>query len=327
MTKINFKNIVKLIVFIGIFLCINFIVINNSYAEDLPKIVLNSYSVKSGNFEIGETTTLSLVFTNVGTVHAKNIVISYDTEKSYIHSIFGKSNQIFIPVLAAGRSKVVDVQIEVSKLDELDNIQNIPIYFDAKCYSYVTGTPDTNEFVIYAPINSVKLQAEISISSTTKKGAKTFISTNIVNKGYKDIFDVRMFVVGNIEKVEKDEENIEISDKEAKILGTNKYVVFKLEDILAGGSGYIENTVTFNKTGKQNITILFSYKDKDGNVYIEKEGEQIVSVSKMNDSENETYVQANNVLDKKKLLLIIGIGVLCVSVIIILVIRRRKYRY
>ena len=129
MTKINFKNIVKLIVFIGIFLCINFIVINNSYAEDLPKIVLNSYSVKSGNFEIGETTTLSLVFTNVGTVHAKNIVISYDTEKSYIHSIFGKSNQIFIPVLGAGRSKVVDVQIEVSKLDELDNIQNIPIYF------------------------------------------------------------------------------------------------------------------------------------------------------------------------------------------------------
>lgn len=326
--KRTINNTLKIIVFIGLFLVINYIGINNAYAEDLPKIVLKSYSVKSGNFEMGETTTLSLVFTNVGTVHAKNIVISYDTEKSYIHSIFGNSNQIFIPVLAAGRSRAVDVQVEVSKLDELDSIQNIPIYFEAKCYSYVTGTPDTNEFIIYAPINSVKLQSEISVSATTKKGAKTFLSVNVVNKGYKDIFDAKMFVVGNIESGDDvaDQNQDELNAKEKRIIGKNKYVVFSMEDVLAGGSGYMENTLVFNKTGKQTIAIYFSYKDKDGNVYIEKEDDQVVSVSKMKDSENETYVESNVISGKMKLLIIAGIGVLAVIVIIILLIRQKKYR-
>ena len=322
--KKYFEKVLKTVMFIGVIFLINLIWIDNSYAEDLPKIVLTSYSVKSGNFEMGETTTLSLVFSNVGTIHAKNIVISYETEKSYIHSIFGSSNQIFIPLLYAGKSKAVDIQVEVSKLEELENLQSIPIYFEAKCYSYVTGTADVNEFAIYAPINSVKMQSEISVSSTTKKGAKTFISANVSNKGYKDIFDAKMFVLGNIDKSEENVGQIELSDKEKNAIGKNNYVVFPLEDILAGGTGYIENTLVFNKTGKQTILIFFSYKDKNGNVYIVKSGEQTVSVSKMNDSENESYVQEYDNIGKKKLLLMIGIIVIAVAIVVILVIRKKK---
>lgn len=322
--KAYFEKVFKTVLFIGVIFFINLIWINDSYAEDLPKIVLKSYSVKSGNFEMGETTTLSLVFSNVGTVHAKNIVISYETEKSYIHSIFGASNQIFIPLLYAGKSKAVDIQVEVSKLDELENLQSIPIYFEAKCYSYVTGTSDVNEFAIYAPINSVKMQSEISVSSTTKKGAKTFISANVSNKGYKDILDAKMFVMGNIDNSEVNEQQVELSEKEKNAIGNNKYVMFSLEDILAGGTGYIENTLVFNKTGKQTIVVFFSYKDKDGNVYIVKSGEQTVNVSKMNDSENESYVQEYNNMGKKKILLMIGIIVIAMAFVAILIIRRKK---
>lgn len=322
--KVYFEKIFKTVIFVGVICLINFIWIDNAYAEDLPKIVLRSYSVKSGNFEMGETTTLSLVFSNVGTIHAKNIVISYETEKSYIHSIFGSSNQIFIPLLYAGKSRAVEVQVEVSKLEELENIQSIPIYFEAKCYSYVTGTADVNEFAIYAPINSVKMQAEISVSSTTKKGAKTFISANVSNKGYKDILDAKMFVMGNIDNTEEREQQVQLNDKEKNVIGNNNYVMFSLEDVLAGGTGYIENTLIFNKTGKQTIVVFFSYKDKDGNVYIVKNGEQTVNVSKMNDSENETYVQEYDNIGKKKILLMIGIIVIAVSFVVILIIRRKK---
>ena len=71
-----------------------------------------------------------------------------------------------------------------------------------------------------------------------------------------------MFVMGNIDNTEEREQQVQLNDKEKNVIGNNNYVMFSLEDVLAGGTGYIENTLIFNKTGKQTIVVFFSYKDK-----------------------------------------------------------------
>lgn len=280
-------------------------------AADVPRVVLQSYSVVEGTFDMGEKSVVKLKLKNTHkNLAASNLLMTYKCESNNVYSTFGKSNQIYIDEIPADTVVEKNIELTVSKTTEA---VSVPLTFQLSYIDKKTNVPVDEDFIIYVPVNGMSFVNSVSVASSTTIGAQTYISANLNNSGYTDAYDVKMIVEGDVKAGNKD-----ASDK-----GKGK-IEFNLGNMLNGDKNYNENSIIFNKTGQQTIKISFVYKDKSGEVHKEVAGDYTVNVIEKEKIFDNTVVKVANSRISFAWLIYASCGLLAAIIMIVLAVKAKR---
>ena len=296
------KLFLKLLLLVFIFTCIK---VDTAYAEEIkdPKLVLESYEVISDELTAGKDGVVQLKIKNQSTTtNAYNVLLSYISADDKIYPVYGKSNQVYIGKVSAGKTVTVDVEVSVSDVLDTDSVLTTfeVAGSDGKNNFY-------NQFFIAIPVIeklSMKVN-NVSLSQTSVLGAKSLVSVGYSNDGLEDIYNAIMHVDGNIDITQK---NVVIGD------------------VLVGENKHLDYYVNFQQVGNQPLKIYFTYQDKNGNKYVSDASEHMVKVT-----DTATYEEGNkeeqddtNTTSSKMWIYFLVLGIVIVLGVIVSVIIKNK---
>lgn len=296
------KLFLKLLLLVFIFTCIK---VDTAHAEEIkdPKLVLESYEVISDELTAGKDGVVQLKIKNQSTTtNAYNVLLSYISADDKIYPVYGKSNQVYIGKVSAGKTVTVDVEVSVSDVLDTDSVLTTfeVAGSDGKNNFY-------NQFFIAIPVIeklSMKVN-NVSLSQTSVLGAKSLVSVGYSNDGLEDIYNAIMHVDGNIDITQK---NVVIGD------------------VLVGENKHLDYYVNFQQVGNQPLKIYFTYQDKNGNKYVSDASEHMVKVT-----DTATYEEGNkeeqddtNTTSSKMWIYFLVLGIVIVLGVIVSVIIKNK---
>ncbi|MCR5608947.1 MAG: hypothetical protein K6G26_07785 [Lachnospiraceae bacterium] len=272
---------IKIVIFTIFFILGMFLedinIINVKAVTEIPRIILDSYEVREGDFESGEETIISLKLKNTNAVaSAENVLLTYEGKENGILPKKGTSNQIFLGNIEPSGTVEINIPIIISPDADKE-------YISLTCnLDYVNGTNDQrekNSFIVAFDINSLELLYDVSVANSARVGTSAFISANVINNGYNEVKDVKMIITGQIE-----------SDEEAKDLLEKRKgntVTCDIGDISVSSSKYRDAAVVFSEAGIQTVTVSFTFTGKDGQTKLQVVGDYDVNVYEKKEDSKE----------------------------------------
>ena len=254
-----------------------------------PKLVLESYEVVSDDLTAGNQGVIRLTIKNESKdKDALNVLLSYISEDNKIYPVYGKSNQVYVGNIAAGKKVTVDVEVSVS--DTLDT-NTVLTTFE------LAGTDGTinfyNQFFVAIPVvEKLSLKVNnVSLAQNSVLGAKSLVSVGYSNDGLEDIYNAVLHIEGNIDVAQR---------------------VVGIGDIAAGENKYLDYYVIFQQSGNQQLKIYFTYEDKNGNAYSSDVTENTVKVveTTQTETDNSDDNKTTNNSSSKAWMVFLVIGVL-----------------
>lgn len=229
-----------------------------TYADNEPRLVIDSYTIIDGRPVSGGQTTLSLVLKNLSIDKSvSNILLTYqNTYSEAIYPIDGDSNQVYTSEISANSEYKVDIPICI--VNEYKS-KTAPITITLK-YEDSDENSYTNNTEIYLPILQ-KDELVINGLTVAKKGMKNdeaLINFNYGNNTINDLYSVTMYIDG---KISEDQKKVELGD-----LKVDEYKTF-------------EYNVNLQTEGDQTINIRFTYNDGKGNAYSIDKGKYDITSS------------------------------------------------
>lgn len=274
-----------------------------------PQIIIESYQIIEGDLMPGSEGTLSLTFKNTSkTVDAYELVATYVSANSAIYPIYGDSNQIYVGDIGALESVDVEVPFMIS-----DNVVSAAAMSFSMEYRGMNTQLYNNNVSIYIPISTrgVLEINNMSLAKTTTVGAKTMLSINYGNLGDETIYNAVMHVSGDIG-----------SEQQELVLGT----------IEPGAVVYQDFYVTFKTKGNQQISIDFTFEDKEGNQYNLEKRKLVTTVTEATVDENQMVTPETNTQGQINLSIVFMAAGIAILVILFLfgisqmILRRKKSR-
>lgn len=212
--------------------------------EIIPRIILTKYDIGANKILGGSSFDLIYTLRNTGSTDVRNILVTLQSDSNAYVPIVGKSNQIYIAEIAAGKEYSDKIKLSANSvlLSDMYNITFFMQYQDRSNTAYTTT----------AQINfPMEQQQKLSINDlnfpqTCVNGSRALLNVSYKNPGKTDLKNVSMKLNGDLST---DEKKVDI--------GT----------VTAGTSGYVDKYITLQKSGTQTISISFTYEDADGNVF------------------------------------------------------------
>lgn len=293
----NFKIILwTIIVFL---IAVNFYGIKVS--ANSSRVVIENYQIEEGSIEPGGKLVLSLQLKNTSVdqgVH--NILVTYSNVENMIMPV-GKSNQIFINSIGAGKETTITLDLEI---DKEFTANNIFLEFNLD-YVAANGEKLGNSTKIVLKRDDCILSVgEVSINDAVELQMPTVLSFDYANIGEKDIYDIIMKLQGNIEEEAKTVEIGNISAGQKKTFDYNFYLT---------------------KEGTQNINVSFEYKDSKGTIKTIEGKEYTLNVNKTDGSSNDGISSKKGISVKQ--IVTFGVGIFFIAVILFIefkVIKKRE---
>lgn len=251
-------------------------------------IVIDSYTVEGGPLEAGKDVTINLTLHNTSrNAAASSILMNVASGSGLIYPSYGNDNQFFIGTISAGGTETVSVPVSVSQTYNSEAV-------DLTCsFEYLSvGVRLSNSASIVIPSfsgGSVEVKS-INVSSHATVYGDSLLSISYSNRTADKITDAEILVTGNV---------------------TNDSAVIKLDDIKPGKSYSEDHHITFTQPGDQEIEIVLTYTDNDGQKVETDLGKFSVEV------EEEKTAVVNN--ENEEMILWSGRGIAAVGSIIALI--------
>lgn len=255
-------------------------------------LLIDYYEVETGDFSPGSTATICFYLYNTGGKDTiKNVKVNLNSTDN-VTPVYGKSNQVYIETILPGQKMPVRFEVDVPAAIESEKAS---VSLDIKYR--INGQDASNNPSVFIPVkyDSELVVNSVSVADNIKEGAKALISMSYSNNGTAPMKDMFLTLDGNIE------------DEQKRV---------EMGNLDSGASQYKDIYVVFNKTGEQNLKLLVTYKDMDGNTYSKEIANEIVKVSKDNSKEIAMKKQVEVKESKSKnyikivvLLAIIGVGI------------------
>ncbi len=225
-------------------------------------IDIQSYSIKSGTIEAGENAEIQLNLHNVSsTSKASGVIMTISSKSNMIYPAFGSSNQIYIGTMSADGTNTVTVPVAVNSLFEGE-------YVDLICdFNYQSnGRPLNNSVTIVLPTASgAELYVQsIGLGAKAIVNSDSLLSISYSNQSKKNIDDAVLIINGNVTE-----------DSRRIVLGS----------IYAGKSYMKDYHITFSVVGQQNINVVLSYTNSNGESVTTDLGNYSVMVSEQSMTE------------------------------------------
>lgn len=226
-----------------------------------PQVVVSSYNLSPERVFGGDEFELSFTLTNPSAAAANNTLLSFSSESNAYTAVSGAPNQIFVGKIPAGGSYSGKIKLKAN--DTLKSgVYNLLVSLQYQGANLVTtggtagsGTAAGTGSITYNSSASISIELEqklklvINSIKTAEKavlGAQTLLSISYGNPGTTDILNVVANLSGSIPDSEK---RIDIGP------------------VKAGSSAFIDQYITLQSPGLQNIDISFSFEDDKGNTY------------------------------------------------------------
>lgn len=209
-----------------------------------PQVVVSSYDIGADQVLGGDAFEMTLVLKNTSADTATNVLLSFASDVNAFIAAPGFPNQLYIGSIAPGESYTGKISLKANSTIE------------SGTYSLNIGLQYQDTYSIaHASATQISLQLEqkqkLSISSiklpdTIVMSSKALLNVGYENPGESDIKNLVMNLSGNIPANEK-----------TVAIGTVK----------AGSSGNVDQFITLQKTGSQELGVSFTFEDSEGNSY------------------------------------------------------------
>lgn len=225
-----------------------------------PQLTIKSYEIINGKFEKCAECTLRVYIENIDDENAaKSGMITLYSEK--IAPITGKTNQIIFDEIEAGKSIVVDFDVNLDLIEKGPNVvEFVLVWFDEDFVTYSTS-------LHIAPVLLEKVGFEITsvnIPNTVYGDKNTIMSVYYENTGDESLRNLYMVVQGDI-----------VQEKQ----------VIELENLAAKGKKMVDYSLDLLNVGSNKVEISFRYEDRNGNQYTSETTEVFVNVT------DKTYIE------------------------------------
>jgi len=216
------------------------------FSELKPQIIITNYSIENDTLLPGENSTVKITIKNTNLyANAYNILLSYYTNDNSVYPIYGTSNQVYIEKIGVGESVDVEFELAVNKDFQYNASQ---LFFSIE-YNDISGSSYTNETGIYLPVSSVcKIEVtEVNLPSEISFGDSTRLYISYKNTGSINASNLIMLINGNISEDKKE---------------------IALDDLNAGANSFYSLEAVFQEKGEQELSIMLTYEDSNGNRYL-----------------------------------------------------------
>ncbi|WP_026522045.1 hypothetical protein [Butyrivibrio sp. VCB2001] len=224
-------------------------------------VEVESYSIENGHIEAGKVNDINIKLHNANTyTDANSVIITLTSNSEMIYPTYGNDNQYYIGKLSAGKSSEITVPMIANSVLSGD-------YIDLTC-TIVYESYDkkiTNVATMILPTQNISsiFVSSVDVSAHATINGKSLLSIGYVNNSLGNINDAVLTVNGNVSESTK---NIELG-------------------AIAAGKSYTKDcNVIFTESGKQNISIVLTYTDLNGEVVESNLGTYSVNVGEENES-------------------------------------------
>ena len=299
------------VVLASLFLVSLFAVEYSALADETtrPTLILESYII-SGNMSKGEDFVLEYTLRNTSrTATVNNILFAIQPSGGVFYPSDGRGNQYYIASISSEDTYTGEVYLSINPAapDGTYNLEYI--------LSYQGGTDAliTNSGFVSLKIASLAIEIlDINLPEQCFEGRPTFFSVRYANNGTKELRDVRVMLDGNIE------EGSEI------LIGT----------VRPGITSIAEGYVTFLSTGEQTLNCYITHLSEDGAVvsFAPQTQSTVVTGIFSSEQDNETTHQDEQeppngivaLLRDNVIFVIVGVGLACIIVIFVSILRRKR---
>ena len=207
----------------------------------LAYIVVENYSLEGGLLEAGNDITINLTIHNISSVaSAESVVMTMSNASASVYPRYGTDNQIFIGKVKSGERKKISIPISVSTKFDGD-ATDFTCKFDY--LSENSRLSNQSTMVITSSGGKSLIVKSVDLSTHAILNGKSLLNLNYSNKTNGNITDAELLIDGNIADENK---------------------VIRLDTVYAGKSYSKDFSVTFTKSGNQNVSIKLVYTDFSG---------------------------------------------------------------
>ena len=279
-----------------------------------PTVIMEEYTV-TGNIKSGGDFILEYTLRNTSQTSAvTNMTFMTSDSSGVFFPSAGTSNQHYIPYIEAGAAHTGEASLSINKrtADGTYNL-NFSISYQSlddngivlSSSGYITVTVSGNALSI----------VELSLSDHPIQGRPSYISVRYENSGDQELRNAKVIIEGNID-------------------GAGQQIL--IGAIRSGASGVVEEYITFTAAGEQELVIYLTHENTDGeNIMSEM---LVTTASVMAGTENNqtdiedpatddglsAHQSLVRIIMDNAVLIIIAVGVVCLIIIIISLIRRRR---
>jgi hypothetical protein len=312
------KKIITILLLITLISCLSFASVlaapdgsGTAGNSSIPRVIVDSYTIGSEKVFGNDTFDLTFTLTNTGTTDINNLLLTLTSDNNAFPPAAGKSNQIYVGYIASKGKFTGKTQLKAngSLVSGTYNVNFAMQYQDVNNTSYLSAAQ-----IGIALDQQQKLSInDITLPKTSLIGSKVLLNVSYKNPGKTDIKNLVLNLQGDIPESEK-----------TVSIGT----------VAAGNSGYVDQYISPQSTGSEQISVFFTYEDSDGNAFstaaqsvtilVESSGSAEVPVN-VTTAPLDNFAIANISLNLL-LLIILGICVVVavVIIVVIVVIKKKK---
>lgn len=220
-----------------------------------PKVIVSAYDIGAGQVFGGDSFEMTLELKNTSTDAATNVLLSFVSDANAYISAPGMPNQLYVGSIAAGESYTGKISLKANNaLDSGTYNLNISIEYQdtfSNEYTSATNVSIPLERKQNLSIKSIKLPDTIIV------GTKALLNVSYENPGQNDLKNLVMTLSGNVAENEK-----------TVSVGTVK----------AGSTGNVDQFITPERVGSQELKVSFTFEDSAGNTYTTPEKTMTLNV-------------------------------------------------
>lgn len=287
-------------------MCFLFIVfpMNEVQAESRePRLMITGFEITNDYVIPGEDFVLSLTVKNMNTKNVtESILISGSTKNGEIVPSYGMSNQAYISRLEPEEETTIEFNFHVQEqVEQYNVIMEFSFDFVGEFYDnggdlYHYGSVATVAIPI-GGIGTLNVN-DLSVVEQGIVGTPIRINSHLENSGKLLLEDIVLHISGDVKDGEK---NIAVGSIEA------------------GGKKFDEVYVDSAMEGKNNISIYYTYKDEDGNVYQTKNYDYEINMIERGETVTENHLENGETEVEKGISIAIWQVCLIIAVIILIV--------